>query len=164
MLRFEEPDDQRDERDRERDVDGMPGRQQDRLAAHPSRQFQKGDDRAGKRDGADSDAQRHFDQALAVDGAFAADVEGGRRIQRAGGNKHGRHADQRVKRRHQFGHRRHRHAPCDHGAEPAADRDRDDHQRPSAEPGRRMRGERGGDRDRHADHAEQVATPAGVGM
>ncbi len=31
---------------------------------------------------------------------------------------------------------------------------------PGADAGRRMRGERGDDRDRHADHAEQIAAPA----
>ena len=37
-----------------------------------------------------------------------------------------------------------------------------DHQHPSASAGRRMRRQRRHDRDRHADHAEQIAAPAGL--
>ena len=46
----------------------------------------------------------------------------------------------------------------------AADRDADDHQHPGGEARRRMSGERRRDRNRHADHAEQIAAPAGLGM
>src|SRR6185437_13419802 len=35
-------------------------------------------------------------------------------------------------------------------------------QHPRAEADRRMRGERRGDGDRHADHAEEIAAPAGL--
>ena len=39
-----------------------------------------------------------------------------------------------------------------------------DHKPPGANSGRRMGRKRGGDRDQHADHAEQIAAAAGVGM
>ncbi len=108
----------------------MPRRQHDRRATHPAGELQKRDHRAGEGDGADGDAERHFDQALAVDGAFAADAEGRRRVERARRDQHRRHADQRVERRHQFRHRGHRHAPRDDGADAAADRHAADDQRP----------------------------------
>ena len=68
-LRVEEPDDQRDQRQRQPDIDDVPGRQHDRRAAHAAGKLQKRDHRAGEGDGADRDAERHFDQALAADGA-----------------------------------------------------------------------------------------------
>ena len=52
-----------------------------------------------------------------------ADVEGGRRIERAGRHQHRRHADQRVEGGDQLRHRRHRHAARDHRADAAADRE-----------------------------------------
>ena len=147
VLRLEEPDDQQHQRNRERDVDRVPARQHDRLAAHAAGEFQERDHRTREGDGADGDAERHFDQALAVDGVLGADVERGRRVQRAGCDQHRGHADQRMERRHQFRHRGHRYAPRDHGACAAADRDGDHHQHPGRQAGRRMRGERGRDRD-----------------
>jgi hypothetical protein len=59
-------------------------RQHDRLAGHAAVELQEGDDRAGKGDGADGDAERHFDQRLGVDLADLADAEGRRRIERRG--------------------------------------------------------------------------------
>ena len=49
---------------------------------HVAVELGEGDDRAGKGDGADGDAQAHLDQALGADGAFRADAEGVGRIKR----------------------------------------------------------------------------------
>ena len=155
-----EQDDEGDQRQGKRDIDDVPSGQRDRLAAHAAGQLKEGDHRAGEGDGADGSAERHFDQALLVDVAFAADVEGRRRVEGAGRHQHRRHADQRVEGGDQFRHGRHRHAPRDHRADTAADGDAADNKRPGDGARRRMRAERGGDRDRHADHAELVAAPA----
>ena len=135
-------------------------RQHDRRAAHAARQLEEGDHRAGEGDGADGDADRHLDQALGVDVAVGADAERGRRIERARRHQHRRHADQRVERRDQLRHRGHRHAARDHRADAAAEPEARDHQDPGAGAGRRMRGERGADRDHHAGDAEHVAAAA----
>ncbi len=76
-----------------------------------------------------------------VDGAAPADAERLRRIERTGGDQHRGHADQRVERRDQFRHRRHRHAARDHRANAAADADAEDHQQPGDRASRRMRGQ-----------------------
>ena len=142
-----EADDEEDQRQPERDVDDVAGGQRDRLAAHAAGQFEEGDDRAGEGDGADGDAERHFDQALLVDVAFAADAEGRRRIEGARRHQHRGHADQRVEGGDQFRHRGHRHPARDHRADAAAERDAGDHQAPGEAVGRRMRGQRGDDGD-----------------
>ena len=152
-----------DQRDGERDIDHVPPGQRDRLAAHAGAKLQEGDHRAGKGQGADGGAERHFDQALLMDMAFGADVEGRRRVKGARRHQHRRHADQRVEGGDQFRHRRHRHPPRDHGADAAAEHDAADHQPPGQRACRRVRGERGQHGDGHADHAEIVAAPAGVG-
>jgi hypothetical protein len=95
-----------------------------------------------------------------MDAATGADVERGRRIERAGGHQHRGHADQRVEGCDQFRHRGHRHPPRDHSTDAAADGDAEDHQDPAGGAGRRMRRQRGGDGDGHADHAEEVALTA----
>ena len=154
--------DEEDQRRRERDVDDMAPRQHDRLAAHAPGQFQKRDHRAGERDGADGDAERHLDQACAVDVAVRADVKRRRRIERRSRHQYGRHADQRMKGSDQLRHRRHRHAAGDHRADAAADRNAADHQPPGQRIRRRMRAKRRQHGDGHADHAEQVAAPAGI--
>ena len=64
----------------------------------------------------------------------------------------------------QLRHRGHRHAPRDYGADSAANGHSDDNQEPRHRVGGRMRGERGGDCDRHADHAEKITPPAGGRM
>ena len=56
-----------DDGDRERDVDDVARRQDDRRAAHAAGELQERDHRAGEGDGADGDAERHLDQARAVD-------------------------------------------------------------------------------------------------
>ena len=99
-----------------------------------------------------------------MNGAFRADVESRGRVQSAGGDEHGRHADQRVEGGDKFRHRGHRHAPGDHGADSAADGDGNDDEHPGNRARGRMRRERGGDRNRHADHAEKIAPPAGRRM
>ena len=65
---------------------------------------------------------RHLDQRLGVDVADRADAEGLRRIERGGGDKHGRKADQRVEGGDELRHRRHRDAARDRGADRAARR------------------------------------------
>ena len=97
-----------------------------------------------------------------VDVAGHADAERARRIERGRRDQHRRHADQRMERRDQLRHRGHRHAPRDHRADAAADArcpTIDQEPRRRGSPGG-CDGERGEDRDRHADHAEQVALPA----
>ena len=162
LLRLEEPDDQRDECDRQRDIDDVAAGQRDRRAAHAAGELEERDDRPGECNGADGDAERHFDQALAVDGAFGADAEGRGRVERAGGDQHRGHADQRMEGGDQLRHRRHRHAPRDHRAGAAADRHAQHDQSPSREIRRRVVRQRGDDRDRHAGHAQQIAAPAGL--
>jgi hypothetical protein len=95
-----------------------------------------------------------------MDMARRADVEGLGRVQRAGRHQHRGHADQRVERRDQLRHRCHRHPARDHRADAAADGDAKHHQHPAEAVGGRMRGQRGRDRDSHADHAEEIALPA----
>ena len=109
-----------------------------------------------------ADAERHFDQALPVDVTFGADVEGRGRIEGTGRDQHGRHADQRVERRHQLRHRGHRNAARDDGADAAAEGNAADHKSPGDGISRRMRPQRGQRRDGHADHAELIAAPAGI--
>ena len=43
LLRQEEPDDERDQRDRQRDIDGMPAGKHDWLAAHAAGKLEEGD-------------------------------------------------------------------------------------------------------------------------
>ncbi len=151
--------DEEHQRKCKRDVDDVTAGQDDRRTAHARRQLQERDHRAGEGQRADGDAERHFDQAGGVNGAGLADIEGLRRIEGAGGDQHRGHADQRVEGGDQFRHRGHRHAAGDHRADGAADRNAENDEGPGEFVGRRMARERRGDRDRHADHAEQVALP-----
>ena len=125
--------------------------------------FSERDHRSGEGQRADGDAERHFDQARAVDVAGRADVERFRRVERTGGDQHRGHADQRVERGDQFGHRGHRHLAGDHGADAAADGDRRESTSSQARPSA------GGwlasvvaTAMRHAGHAEEIALPAEV--
>jgi len=70
-------------------MDEMPARQQDRLAAHATRQFQECNDRTREGEGADGDAQAHFDQALRMDMPCLEDAEGFGRIERCRSHTHG---------------------------------------------------------------------------
>ena len=90
-----------------RDMQQVPAGQQDRLAAHASVELGEGDDRAGKGEGADGDAEAHLDQALAADAIALEDAERLRRIERRRRHEHRRQADQRVERRDQLRHLRH---------------------------------------------------------
>ena len=146
--------------DAQQNVDRMALGQQYRLAGHPLGEFQKGDDRTGEGDRSDPRAQRHFEQAAAFDVAAGANAESVRREERASGDQHGREADQRVKAGDQFGHRRHRNAPRDGGADSAADPDADDDQQQARE-ARNMHQQRRRHGDRHADHAVLIALPRG---
>ncbi|MGY3426249.1 hypothetical protein ACVWZW_006753 [Bradyrhizobium sp. F1.13.4] len=158
-ARHDQPDDEDDEGDRKRDVDDVTERQDDRGTAHARGQLQERDHRTGEGQRADGDAERHLDQALRMDVAGAADVEGFRRVERTGSDQHRGHTDQRMEGGDQFRHRGHRHATGDHRADAAADRDTKDHEDPGEAVRRRMAGERGGDRDRHTDHAKEIALP-----
>ena len=154
--------DEGDEREREPDIQDMAQRQDDRLARHPPRKLEEGDDRAGEGDGADRRAKRHLDQALRVDRAGSADAEGIRRIEGGRRHEHGRQADQRMEGRDQLRHRRHGDAPRDHRADAAADRDAADDHRPGQRLLRRRHGQRREHGNRHADHAEIIALPRGL--
>ena len=104
MLRLEVPDDEGDKGDRQRNVDNVSAGERDRLAAHTAGEFQERDHRAGEGDGADGDAERHFDQALAVNGVLGADIESSGGVERSGCDQHRRHADQRVEGSDEFRH------------------------------------------------------------
>ena len=96
-----------------------------------------------------------------MDVADGADIESLRRVKRAGRDQNRRHADQRMEGGDEFGHRGHRHAPRDHRANTATECETENHQRPGAKTGRRMRSERRRNGDGHAGHAEEIALPAG---
>ena len=135
-------------------------RQDDRLAGHAPRQLGKGDHGAREGDGADGDAERHLDKARRGDVAGRADVEGFRRIERAGGHEHRRQADKRVEGRHQLRHRGHGDAPGDVGADRAADaKTQDDQECGETRPRLTQLRQGGGDGNRHAGHAVEVAAP-----
>src|SRR6185295_6272172 len=90
-------------------------------------------------------------------GAPLIRAESFRSIERTGCDQHRGHADQRVEGGDQFRHRGHRHPARDDGADRAADGDAEHDQQPCHAVSRRMAGERGRNRDRHADHAEEIA-------
>ncbi len=92
--------------------------------------------------------------------ADRADIECVGRIERRGRNQHRGHADQRVKRGDQLGHRGHRHPARDHRAHAAAEPHAENDQSPRADAGRRVRRKRGQHRNHHAGDAEHVAASA----
>ena len=96
--------------------------------------------------------------------ARRTDAERLRRIERAGGDQHGREADQRVEERHELRHLRHLDAARQNRAEPATDAHADDCEQPRRDSDRRPIGERGEHGDRHADHAVEVAFARRRGM
>ena len=98
--------------------------------------------------------KRHLNQACLVDVARRADAEGLGRIEGGGGDQHRGHADQRMEGGDELGHRRHRDAACGDGADAAADGDTAENHGPGQRIGRPRHGERGSDRDGHADHAD----------
>ncbi len=100
----------------------------------------------------------------AMDRADAADAEGLRRVERAGGDQHRCEAHQRVEGGDELRHRRHGHALGHHRADAAADGKARDHQRPAGEIGRRLDQDGGEDRDPHTHHAVEVALSRGGGM
>ena len=110
-------------------------RQQDRRARHAAVELQEGDDRAGESDRPDGGAERHFDQACAVDVAGHADAEGLRRVERAGGDQHRGEADQRVEECHKLRHLRSlRCARASTAPNAAADGHADDDENPGGSP------------------------------
>ena len=132
--------------------------------AHAAVELQERDDRTGEGDRADGDAERHLDQAGAVDGARRPMPKACGALERGSRHQHRGQTDQRVEGGNQLRHRRHRDAPGDNRADappptarptrsasPCPIRGRRDHQR-------------GDDRDRHADHAEIVALAGGFGL
>jgi hypothetical protein len=98
-----------------------------------------------------------------VDFAHLADTEGMRRIKRRRSHQNGGKADQAVKASDQLRHRCHRDLAGDVGTRAAADGETRYDQHKSAE--RRLRQEQcRDDGDCHADHAVEVALPAGSRM
>ena len=69
--REREIDDQRDNNDRNQQIQQVACRQQDRGAGHVAVELGKGDDRTRKGDRADRNTETHFDQALGTDHAGA---------------------------------------------------------------------------------------------
>ena len=88
----------------------VAGGQQDRLAGHVAVQLGEGDHRAGEGDGADGDAERHFDQALRLDARPAPPMPKACRAHRSrpAATQTGGQADQAVEGRDQLRHRGHR--------------------------------------------------------
>ena len=148
----EADDDQHDQRHGERDVDDVARRQDDRRAAHAARQLEERDHRAGEGDGADGDAERHLDQAGGVDMAGLC------RCRRLPAHRARRPRPAPRPCRPASGRRRP--VPASRSSAPGARsrrrcrrrwRGRAIDQHPGEAVGRRMAGERGGDRDRHAE-------------
>ena len=82
LLVDHEIDDQADDRNKQRQVQQMPGRQQNGRAPHVAVQLGEGDHRAGEGDRPDRQAQGKLDQRLQVDRARRADAIGLRRVDR----------------------------------------------------------------------------------
>jgi hypothetical protein len=99
----------------------VAGRQHDRLARHAAVELEEGDDRAGKGDGADGNAEAHLDQRLAVDGADGTDAEAFGRIDGGGGDHDGGQTDEAVEGGDQLRHRGHGDAARGDRADAAAD-------------------------------------------
>ena len=144
-------------------VDDMPVRQQDRLARHATVELQEGDDRTGEGQRADGDADRHFDAGFRVNGTDIADAEGGWCVERRRCHEDRSKADQRMEAGHKLRHRRHRNDAGDIGACAAANGKADDDEHEAAEGWRRQH-QRRGDGNAHADHAVEIAAPAGRRM
>jgi len=98
--------------------DDVPAGQGDRLAAHAAGKLQERDHRPVKVT-ARWRRRATFRSGSGREWRPRADVEGRGRVERAGGDQHRGHADQRVKGGDELRHRCHRHATRDHGARAA---------------------------------------------
>ena len=159
----DECDDQQQQDHPERRVQRVLVGKRNRRARHQRLQLRERDHRAGKRDRADREPERHLDQALGVDAAGHADAERLRRVQRRRRDEHRGEADQRMERRDQLRQRRHLDAERDERAGAAADQDAEHDQAvaPAGHVGVRERRDHG---DRHAGDAHHVAAPRAFGM
>ena len=131
----------------------MPPGQHQRFAADRAAKFQKRDDRAGKRDRTDADADKDLAECrfFSPPSSCACGPEIGRKP-----NQHRRQPDKAVQYRHQLRHRRHLHtaariAPI---TEPRNQRRRQ-HRQPADVHRRRRRDKR----DQHSDNAVPVPAP-----
>ena len=160
--------DQKDQRQRQTDVDQVPGRQDDRRPAHVSVQLGEGDHRSCEGDGADGHAKAQFDDRQRLDARAVVGQDSKRlgRIDGADGDQTGGHADQTVKGGDQLRHVGHGDPLGDQRPSPAADDDapRDQAQRHGIKRPRRAQRQQGhADGQGHADHAEGVALTTGLG-
>ena len=139
------------------EIEQVPRRQQQRLAADLGGELAEGDHRAGERHGADQHAEVHLDLVDGLLGRRHADRH--RRIDEVGvAHEHRGEAHEAVHQRHELGHLRHlddarrveAHARADHH------RGEDAGQSGGGDLRAEDRGEHG---DRHADHPVQVAAP-----
>ena len=78
--RADKGDDEKDEQDAEREIDEMLAAEHHRRAGDEPLQLGEGNDRAGEGEGADGGAERHLDQAAAMDVTGLANAEGMGRI------------------------------------------------------------------------------------
>ena len=98
---------------------------------------------------------------LHVDVAGFADAHGLGRVERGGGDENRRKADEAVKRRDELRHLGHRDLTRGDGADRPADGDAEQDQAPGQDVAGARDRERGGDGDRHTDHAELIAAARG---
>ena len=131
----------------------------DRRAAYAPRQLAERDHRSGKRDRADEGSDEKLE--LVPEGDRKIESHRLRIVDRGDRDQNGGETDQRVHRRDQLGHLRHLHSPRDdrpeHAAYRHATQDRQDVLAVRVD--QRQRDQQ---RDRHADHAVDVAAPCGV--
>ncbi len=97
-----------------------------------------------------------------MDRVERTDAVGFRREEGRPGDKDRGKTDQRVEGRDELRHLRHGDAPCDHGANTAADHETAHDESPSERILRLQERERRHDGDGHADHAERVALARGL--
>ena len=134
-----------------RDVEGVPRRQQQRLAADDALQLAEGHDRSGEGDRAHEHADEDLDL---VDARFHAGQTGGRAERRREAHEHRRGPDEAVEDGDELRHGRHLDARGEHRADAAADGEHAHQQTVAGHP-RAEHGHR--DRQQHPDDAEQVA-------
>ncbi len=147
-------DDASDNRQRDYQINGMALRQQNGRARHCALQFCKGDDRAGKRDGTNGYAQRHFNQACGFDDAIFAHIEGFGRQKRSPSDHHRGQTDKRVEGGDKLGHVRHGNAAGNRRTDNAANGDAGDNGEPNVTGLAFEQSQRRGNGDDHAGHAE----------
>ena len=130
-----------------------------RRAADRAGELAERDDGAREGDRADKGTDEQLD--LVPQGDRHVQSHGGRIVDRRDGDKDRREADQRVHRRYQLRHLRHLHPTCDD----RSDRTTDHHRSQNRQHVLAVRvdeRERNQQRDRHADHAVDVAATGGL--